>query len=524
LELEQAAPMDFMSFPGLNFDISTPSLYPTPESNPRGEAFVDSGNLLAAFQLPSHDLLVELVELFFENLSHMFPCFHRKNFQRRVELGKIQEQSSLILYAMCCLAARFHPDASTRQHEKDWYEQAKFSYQLTQRDPYPGLLTIQAAVLIIAYASTAGDFSSGWLFLGKAWRQAIALGMNRMDANTAADIGMRLQDMEESYVPAYIVEKENGTSAIEKEEQRRTLWLLFIMDRNLAWPTGWPNALPETHFKIDFPIADSLLQAMNPEAESKPGDNTPFTRNLGRLITSASSARDPINVFHYVCIAHVLLGRAAELIHSLHDAPDTIEYAEECDELDSHIVKFRMSIPRRATSVLEADSADREHVVWLQLMLNIGTMLVNYRSARSVSIVDASYASSRFTIAVAAARSTAKIVKDASRISIDLLLSPHIASSLYVAALLLVIQWRTTGDPSYKEEVDLFSLLFERMNEVFVFLGLKFQYALEHDLEKSRERLEDLRDRGFRGLLADCTKWTHVKERVIRNGLPIDIT
>jgi hypothetical protein len=516
--------MDFMSFPGLNFDISTPSLYPTPESDLQAGAFVDSESLLAEFQLPPDDVLVELVNLFFEHLSQMFPCFHRRNFQRRLELGEIQKQSSLVLFAMCCLAARFHPDASVRQREKDWYEQAKFLYQLTQRDPYPGLLTIQAAVLIIAYAGTAGDFSSAWLFLGKAWRQAIALGMNRMDASVAASIGMRLHDEDETHGSTYGHGKENGRSAIEKEEQRRTLWLLFTMDRNHAWPTGWPNAIPETHFKIDLPVADSLLQAMDTERVNDTPENTPFTRNLGRLITSSSSAKEPTNVFHYVCIAHVLLGRAAELIHSLHDAPDTIEYAEECDELDSHIVKFRMSIPRRATLVLEAESADRAHIVWLQVILNTVTMLVNYRSARSVPIVDASCESSRFTIAVTAARSTAKIVKDASRISIDLLLSPHIASSLYVAALLLVIQWRTTGDPSYKEEVDLFVLVFERMNEAFVFLGLKFQYALEHDMEKSREKLEDMRDRGFRGLLADCTKWTHVKERVIRNGLPIDIT
>jgi hypothetical protein len=513
--------MDYMSFPGLNFDISTPAFYPTPGSDPHSEVSFDSQSLLADSHLPSHDLLVELVDLFFGNLRQMFPCFHRKNFQLQVQLGRIQKQSSLVLFAMCCLAARFHPDASVRQREKDWYEQAKFSYQLTQRDPYPGLLTIQAAVLLIAYASTAGDFSSGWLFLGKAWRQAIALGMNRMDANRAAAIGMRLQDMEEIHVPEYVHEKRRPRSAVENEEQRRTLWLLLIMDRNHAWPTGWPNALPETHFKIDFPIADPFLQAMDSEGGKDSHENTLFTRNLGRLISSSCAANDPINVFHFVCIAHVLLGRVAELVHSLHDAPDTLEFAKECEELDSHIVKFKMTVPRKATSVLEADPANREHVLWLQVILNTTAILVNYRCAKSVPVANTS---SSFTVAVAAARNTAQIVKEASRISIDLLMSPHIASSLYVAAVLLVLQWRTTGDASYKEEVDLFTLVFQRMNEAFVFLGLKFQYALEHDLEKSKESLEELKNRGFRGLLADCTKWMHVKERVIRNGLPIDIT
>jgi hypothetical protein len=148
-------------------------------------------------------------------------------------------------------------------------------------------------------------------------------------------------------------------------------------------------------------------------------------------------------------------------------------------------------------------------------------MLLNYRCASEVPVASTS---SQFMLAVAAARNIAQIVKDASRISIDLLLSAHIGSSLYVAACILVIQWRITGDPKLKDELDLFTLVFDRMNEVFLFLGLKFKCALEHDMQRSTESLEDLKTRGFRGLLADCSKWRHVKEAVQRRGLPIDIT
>jgi hypothetical protein len=313
-----------------------------------------------------------------------------------------------------------------------------------------------------------------------------------------------------------------GTTAVEKEEQRRTLWLLFMADRNHAWPTGWPNALPETHFKVDIPIADSLLQMMKPEGQHKSFENTPFTGSLSRLITSLPSAEDSINIFHYICIAHVLLGRVSELIHSLHEAPDTPEYAEKCEELDSYVVKFRLSLPRQATSVLEASPADRGHVVWLQVILNTAAMLLNFRCVTGVQVANAS--SSQFLLAVIAARNTAQVVKDASRISIDLLMSSHIASSLYVAACVLVIQWRITGDATMKDDVDVFKLIFDRMNETFVYLGMKFKFALEHDLNRTRENLEEKRDRGIQGLLVDCSKWKHVKEAVLRSGISIDIT
>jgi hypothetical protein len=167
--------LDFMQMTGMNFDAFAPEIqYPTPESDPPHES-----DPLADFHLPSHNLVVELVNLFFDHLYHLFPCFHRKSFQEQVQNGTMAKESPLILYTICCVSARLHPDLSVKRRQVDWYEQAKFSYQLTQRAPDPGLRILQAALLLVFHAGTVGDFSSGWLFLGKAWRQACALGMSK---------------------------------------------------------------------------------------------------------------------------------------------------------------------------------------------------------------------------------------------------------------------------------------------------------------------------------------------------------
>lgn len=132
--------------------------------------------------------------------------------------------------------------------------------------------------------------------------------------------------------------------------------------------------------------------------------------------------------------------------------------------------------------------------------------------------------STHFTLAVTAARNIAQILKDASRVSTELLLSAHISSALYVAACVLVIQWRTTEDEPLKEEIDLFALVFDRMDELFSFLGLKFKLALEHDLKRSETYLATLKERGFRGLLADCSKWEFVKDEAARRGIAVDLS
>lgn len=174
--LEQAGPLDFMQLPGIHFDVSMLDL-PEVQAGYDTSAFgpdaveVSLQDVVTDYQLPDHRLLIELVDLFFDNLYHAFPCFHRRSFLEEIQAGVTQRESPLLLYAICCVTARYHPDASTKKRQKDWYEQAKFSYDLTRRDPSPGLRTIQAALVLIYHASTAGDFSSSWLFLGKVWKQ-----------------------------------------------------------------------------------------------------------------------------------------------------------------------------------------------------------------------------------------------------------------------------------------------------------------------------------------------------------------
>lgn len=134
-------------------------------------------------------------------------------------------------------------------------------------------------------------------------------------------------------------------------------------------------------------------------------------------------------MFHYLVIAYILLGRTTEIIHSIHDDAGDSEFAEQCEELDQWVLKLRLSMPRAATSVLEASADDRGQVVWLNATLNTVCLLLYYRE---VPFSDPRIVKELFTKAVMAAKSTSQIVKDATRTSIDLLLNVHIASSLYM--------------------------------------------------------------------------------------------
>jgi len=511
---------DITTFPEAQPAAQFQASYPTPSSTldpfPPDISGDNDSVILLDPGLPADDILTSLVEIYFDKLYHVLPCFHKRGLMDKLRSGDLQTQNQFLLYSICCASASFHPDPAIRARRSDWYEQAKLLYEFTGRNPYPALPTIQGVLFLVYHAYSCGDFSACWLYIGKAWRQAASLGMNRIDSTHAVVMPVGAKDHEHR---GYYDRLEwDSRKAIEREECRRSLWLLYLLDRNQSWPTGWPNAIDEKQFKIDIPVADVTFQAMTDTTEPNEVKNAPFTRNMRTLLASINTAKSPLNMLHYLIITYVLLSRVTEQIHSLHDNPDSPEYAEQCEELEGYVVKLRLSLPRPAVSVIEAAAEDRGWVIWLNATLNTISILLHYRSVPSS---DSTTASTLFRKAVTAARNTAQVVTDSARTSIDLLLNVHIASCLYVACCVLVIHMRLDKDESLKNDVELLGLVFERMNDVFTVLGMKFHLALKRDLERDAEELLSLRERGYRGLLADCSKWGFVRDEIMKMGMTI---
>ncbi|ORY19446.1 fungal-specific transcription factor domain-domain-containing protein [Clohesyomyces aquaticus] len=492
--------MNFAS-PLISLDGLEQLQYPTPSltlsPNIPQEEPEPKQDFLALAPLPDDDVLKELVELFFKHFQDVVPCFHKSTLLDDIATRKLQEESPLLLYSICAIAAQRHCDPHIKRLEQDWFQQSKFYYDLTERYPKPGLRTIQAAICIISHSSTTGDFSAGYICLGKAWRQVCALGLNHMDA-------------ESEHLSFDPVPEPEGP--LKREECRRALWTLFILDRNHAWPTGLPPAIDEKHFMVNLPIADADFQAMTQETSSQI-EGAVLTRNFDALVSISPniSGNGAANALHYLCIAYILLGRAVEEIHSLHHSHDSYCYLQQLQRIDDQLIKFRLNLPRPMLHVLEAPENARFHVTWLNCALNAIAMLLHFRTANFAS--DEEDENTRFLRVVAAAKNIALLVKDVSRMDIDLLLNPHIGGLLYFATSVLLIHWRQTGDPTLRVDIDVLTLVFERLNEQYWFLGLKYKLALEYDLQRNTESIAHLKRRGLRGLLADCSKWKFVKER-----------
>jgi len=193
--------------------------------------------------MPSLEQALELVDIFTGMFYRMLPCFHQASLREAFANEEIQVQAPVLAYAIFSMAAPYHADPAIQCQTVSWYTNAKLSYDLTQYQGEPALRVLQAAVCIIFYAFTIMDSSTTWLFLGKAWRQACATGLNRIDSDIGPLVG---------HMPRV-------TSPLVREEQRRTMWMLFILDRGCSCNVGYPHAIDERLFVVNLPSPDSMF-------------------------------------------------------------------------------------------------------------------------------------------------------------------------------------------------------------------------------------------------------------------------
>lgn len=144
--------------------------------------------------LPTDNVLEELIEIYFEKIYFVLPCLHKTTFLEELRSRRLQEECPLLLYSVISVAAGFHYDPIVKARRNDWYEQAKILYDFTGRAPTSALRTMQAVLFLVYHTYTCGDYSTCWLYIGKAWRQAASLGMNRMDSDHAIVMPVGMKD------------------------------------------------------------------------------------------------------------------------------------------------------------------------------------------------------------------------------------------------------------------------------------------------------------------------------------------
>lgn len=194
---------------------------------------------------PSKSQSLELVEIFFSDYHQFLPCIHKKTFVERVKRGELTDSDPL-LWAIMAVAAPSHSDHHLQALQHSWLSRARLLFDKNLIASNFPTRSLQAAVWIVFGAYISAELTEAWFFLGKACRLAHFLGLDRIDCGRSERLI--------SVAPP-------PRDALELEERRKTIWVLFFLDRSLSCLAGFSLAIDDRQFHVNYPVDDAQFQA-----------------------------------------------------------------------------------------------------------------------------------------------------------------------------------------------------------------------------------------------------------------------
>ncbi|KAF7562794.1 hypothetical protein G7046_g1314 [Stylonectria norvegica] len=459
--------------------------------------------------LPPTELLLELVELYFEKSYDYLPILHKQTILSRVN-SLNQNDCPLLFLAIISVAAGSHPDRRIQGRQRGWLAEATASFSNTVNTEDHPLQTLQVASFIIFQAMIYGQFPTAWMVLGEAWRKAAAMGCNTQDCGAERILMPGLGPLP-------------SKDWIEKEESRRAVWMLFVFDRGLSFPMGLTHAIDDRKLGVNLPMSEAAFQSTSEPANQ---DSPRYTSNLDRLITSVQerTRRGSASLWQYIVLAYAFLGRVSDCIYSLDWDPE--EQKAQVEALTSNLLRIRLMLPRSATDLSAADYLDFTHVVWLNVTLNSTTVLLYHRPLDDgKTLEDPSDLATNWPHCVSAARNTISMIRDAARTSTSVIVNPHLGSSLFNIGRIVVIEYMCPStsrrnavgysnneltrerDPALVKDMEVLISTFEIMKDGLKACGKKFRNGLLFFVGEGEAEVREAKAGGSRALLKTCAKW-----------------
>lgn len=221
----------------------SPRIIGTPESN--GTIYIGDGGGVAE-DLPPPETLVELVDLFFDQIHSFVPCLYRKQVFADIAPGGPLSKPCALTYSMIALAAYVHPDPVLHERSIRWHAAAKRGFDLAVTRGQYSLHNVQASIYICLFGFVRSEMSELWVFLAKAYRMCNPLGLHQIDSPRRNRFA--------GFLP-------HPKSEQDLEERRRAAWGVYVLNSFLSYSTGWPLQINDRDFCVNFPVDEEVFQS-----------------------------------------------------------------------------------------------------------------------------------------------------------------------------------------------------------------------------------------------------------------------
>ncbi|CAM1501356.1 Fc.00g105180.m01.CDS01 [Cosmosporella sp. VM-42] len=365
--------------------------------------------------LPPDIVVQSLVDAYFLHAHNQpYAYFQEENFRQNLAYGILPK---CLLFAVLACALRFADEEffqGTRHEAMEAYAREAWLSVLTDHltvENCPNLHVVQTANILAVIDFTAGRISSGWLKIGLAVRIA--------------------QDLQLMKEPSSLL------PIVEQEEQRRTFWSVYLLDKLVSCGKGRPPAVSEEDCHVQLPCNEQMLRTGQWKETSTLQQllnwNTDTSGSCGNFALAILVA----SVFGR-CARYVLHGRETDEVlpwdsgsefTAINSVLLLIEQRLQVDELNINEI-----IDGNKTADNEIDHASVGHLIFARVIFYLSHCLLNHpfllriRLQRLKAKAPPSFLSRAFATSGENARKLAGFLDQAERDGC------HVGSSFYAYA------------------------------------------------------------------------------------------
>lgn len=448
--------------------------------------------------LPLQAEVFRLTDLFFAKHHLHLPCLHRKRVLNHIENNLESTGDSGLVLVIIAVAASTHQEIDVRARGQRWLARARglLERELDRCSPY--VSTMQVSVWIVFLLYVTGEHLQAWMLLSRIYHLASAMGYNQIDR------------------PGNSINLPSVGTDLEREEFRKALWALYILDRSISCLLFVPLVIDDRYLFVNFPVQEEYFQSHSDANVSCPLVDrffdwiqssryqfdsldcscSPFTTDLSVLIGPyiLQNPGSMPNVGH-IYRASVLLGRIVDLHKQPHVPRHSREHIEHISNLERilSLFDFALSKPNQCSHAMEPSAV--LFSLWLSTLVQTCNILLwhpHASSAQPTSKDIGTYHNGhppRERCSVAAK----SILRDLRARQAHLLASsnPFLLCACFLSCHLTVIGSHYE-EKNCRDDVEFLLDMVKRMGMNGYLLGQKLHRKMNSDVRRKPEEMQDL--------------------------------
>lgn len=422
-------------------------------------------------ELPPHDMLYTLVDLYFKHCNTWCPILDRKTiFGTFFGATSLDEQDRVLLHAIVTTTLRFSKDARLTPELRDYYHSSsKQVVRLYAMDH----VTIPALRALVIVSLDEFGTSNG----PRAWNMLAMVAQNVKQLGLCDEVSVYLSpstlDVPQGASMNRLAATLRPDSWIEDEGRRRLCWVVYLLDRYATIGAASPHFLLEDDKMRRFLPCSYDLFSKNVPVQTRSSVACLAVGGIAAVDACTSDAGGTSGIlnkvehmgsFSYHCELLRILSSIHEFLRTPVDitsSGDMARWRNTYQALDATLDGWLRGLPSefsKISALCHSDPASRVSN-WFMLHSAYVTAVVRLHSAvaypitRSTLFMPSQVANQRCLSAVHSLADIAHDLREANGLD---LLGPPFAFSLWVAASCLLVHASTAEGNSIDSRIDVF--------------------------------------------------------------------